>query len=51
MPDGEGMFSRQILAYAGLTSGQIPGVRRGGVIAVGIDSYIIGINTLLFYSV
>jgi hypothetical protein len=42
MPDGAGMFSRQIPAYAGLTSGQIPGVRPGGIIAVGIDSYIIG---------
>jgi hypothetical protein len=30
MPDGARMFSRQIPAYAGLTSGQIPGVRRGG---------------------
>ena len=41
MPDGTGMFSRQIPAYAGLTSGQIPGVwPGGGIIAVGIDSYI-----------
>jgi hypothetical protein len=30
MPDGAGMFSRQIPAYAGLTTGQIPGVRPGG---------------------
>jgi hypothetical protein len=30
MPDGAGMFSCQIPAYAGLTSGQIPGVCPGG---------------------
>jgi hypothetical protein len=29
MPDGVGMFSCQIPAYAELTSGQIPGVRLG----------------------
>ena len=30
MPDSAGMFSPQIPAYAGLTSGQVPGVRPGG---------------------
>ena len=51
MPDGAGMFSRQIPAYAGLTSGKIPGVRPGGgggTIAVGIDSYIISGNRLSY---
>ncbi len=44
-PDSAGMFSRQIPAYAGLTSGQVPGVRPGGgMITVGIDSYIKYIN-------
>jgi hypothetical protein len=40
MPYGAGMSLRQIPARAGLTSGQIPGVRPGGGDdAVGIDSY------------
>jgi hypothetical protein len=41
MADDAGMFSRQIPAYAGLTSGQILRVHPGGgMIAVGIDLYI-----------
>ena len=36
MPDRAGMFLRQIPAYEGFNSDQIP----GGMIAVGIDLYI-----------
>jgi hypothetical protein len=51
MPDGTGMFLRQIPAYAGLTSGHRPG--GGGMIAVGIDLFIMPVkysNFLKYYT-
>ena len=46
MPDGSGFHSRQMPHYVELNRGQMPGGCPGGMIALGIDWYIMDIVSL-----